>query len=450
MNPLSGVIGEAWQMYKAQWKHLLAIAFVIYLGAAIISAILGLLGRPGLYLALLVSILALFLLQATLVKAVQDIRDGRADLSISETVNQATPFLPRVIGAGLLAALAIGIGFALIIVPGLILITFWAVFVPVIVIEGSGALASFGRSRELVRGRAWNVFGTLFLLWLILFVVEIVLGIVFAFVPYSVRTGLASVISGTLIAPFIALVVTLMYYRLSSTMAPAGGAPYGGYQQQQPQGGGFAGYGQQPPAGGYGQQPQEQGYGGYGQQPQGGYGQQPPAGGYGQQPPAGGYGQQPAASGYGQQPQDQGYGGYQQPQPPQGGYGSYQQPPQGGGGYGSQPGQGPQDPGYGNYPPTQAGYQPPAPGAGWGGGDQPTQMAGGYGSQPPQPGGGGYQQPPQGSGYGSYGQQPQDQGSQQQPPDQEPPQQGGGGYVSQEPPTRQAPRYIPPQDDDSR
>jgi len=294
MNPLSGVIGEAWQMYKAQWKHLLAIAFVIYLGAAIISAILGLLGRPGLYLALLVSILALFLLQATLVKAVQDVRDGRADLSISETVNQATPFLPRVIGAGLLAALAIGIGFALIIVPGLILITFWAVFVPVIVIEGSGALASFGRSRELVRGRAWNVFGTLFLLWLILFVVEIVLGIVFAFVPYSVRTGLASVISGTLIAPFIALVVTLMYYRLSSTMAPAGGAPYGGYQQQQPQGGGFAGYGQQPPAGGYGQ-PQDQGYGGYGQQPQGGYG--PAAPGRRLRPAAPGRRLRPAAPG---------------------------------------------------------------------------------------------------------------------------------------------------------
>jgi hypothetical protein len=382
MNPLSGVIGEAWQMYKAQWKHLLAIAFVIYLGAAIISAILGLLGRPGLYLALLISILALFLLQATLVKAVQDVRDGRADLSISETVNQATPFLPRVIGAGLLAAIAIGIGFALIIVPGLILITFWAVFVPVIVIEGSGALASFGRSRELVRGRAWHVFGTLFLLWLILIVVEIILGVVFAFVPYAVRTGLASVISGTLIAPFIALVVTLMYYRLSSTMAgPAAGGPYGGYQHP---------------------------YGGYQQQPQGGA------------------------------------------------WGGYQQPPQGGGfgGYGQQP----QDQGYGNYPPTQAGYQPPpAQGAGWGA-DQPTQAPGGYGSQQ---GGGGYQQPPQGGGVsGGYGQQPQDPGYQQpqdqgyqQPQDQgayqQPPQQGGGGYVSQEPPTRMAPRFIPPQDDDS-
>ncbi len=289
MNPLSGVIGEAWQMYKAHWKHLLAIAFVIYLAAAIISAILGLLGTIGIYLALLVSIIALFLLQATLVKAVQDVRDGRADLSISETVNQATPFIGPVLGASFLAGIAIFIGFVLIIVPGLILITIWAVIVPVIVIERSGVMASFGRSRGLVKGHGWHVFGTLVLTWLILFVVQIILGLIFSFVPYAVRGGLASVISGTIVAPFIALVVTLMYYRLSSTVAPAGGGPYGGYQQpqgqgyggyQQPQDQGYGGYQQQPPQGGGYPQPQDQGYGGYPQQP-------PQGGGYGSQPAAG-------------------------------------------------------------------------------------------------------------------------------------------------------------------
>ena len=40
MNPLSGVLGEAWQMYKAHAWHLLAIAFVIYLAAAVIAALL--------------------------------------------------------------------------------------------------------------------------------------------------------------------------------------------------------------------------------------------------------------------------------------------------------------------------------------------------------------------------------------------------------------------------
>src|SRR5690242_2532662 len=97
MNPLSGVLGEAWQMYKAFARHLLTIAFVIYLIAAVIAALLGLIGGVfGALLGSLVGIVAAFLLQATLVKAVQDVRDGRADLSLGETVRAATPYLGRV------------------------------------------------------------------------------------------------------------------------------------------------------------------------------------------------------------------------------------------------------------------------------------------------------------------------------------------------------------------
>ena len=273
-------------MYKTFAKHLLAIAFVIYLVAAIITALLALAGGTiGILLGTLVSVVAAFVLQATLVKAVQDVRDGHADLSISQTVNEALPFLGAVAGASILAGIAITIGLLLIIVPGLFLITIWAVIVPVIIIERSGALASFGRSRELVRGHGWHVFGTLVIVYIIMLVVNIVLGLIFSALPHVLGDGLSSVISGTLISPFLALVVTLVYYRLVGISAPAAG----GYQQ---------------------------GYGGYAQPPQGG----DPYGGYNQPPQAGGYG------GYDQPPQGGGYGGYQQP--PQGG--GYNQPPQGG------------------------------------------------------------------------------------------------------------------------
>jgi hypothetical protein len=66
MNPLSGVLGEAWQMYKAHARHLLAIAFVIYLAAAVIAALLALISSTvGAVLGSLVGIVAAFLLQAT-------------------------------------------------------------------------------------------------------------------------------------------------------------------------------------------------------------------------------------------------------------------------------------------------------------------------------------------------------------------------------------------------
>jgi hypothetical protein len=234
MNPLSGVLNEAWTMYRAHARHLLTIAFVIYLAAAIVAGLLGLIGGIfGYFLGSIVEFVAAFLLQAALVKAVQDVRDGRADLSFGETVSAATPYIGPVAIASILAGIAITIGLILIIVPGLFLITIWAVIVPVIVIERSGALASFGRSQQLVRGNGWHVFGTLVLVFVILIVVDFVLGLIFLALPLLLRNGLSTVISGTLIAPFIALVVTLIYYRLSGAsggQGPANGTPGGGYE----------------------------------------------------------------------------------------------------------------------------------------------------------------------------------------------------------------------------
>src|SRR3984885_6314723 len=216
MNPLSGVLGEAWSMYKAHAWHLLAIAFVIYLAAAIVAGLLSLAGVFGSLLGSIVEFFAAFLLQATLIKAVQDVRDGRADLSMGETVSAATPSIWSVAVASILAGIAITIGLILVIVPGLWLITIWAVIIPVIVIERSGALASFERSRQLVRGHGWHVFGTLVLVFVILIVVDIVLGVIFLALPIVLRSGLSTIISGPLIAPFLALVVTLIYYRLTT------------------------------------------------------------------------------------------------------------------------------------------------------------------------------------------------------------------------------------------
>ncbi len=226
MNPLSGVLDEAWQMYRAHAVHLLTIAFAIYLVAAVAAALLALIG--GLFGALLgsvVELFAAFLVQAALVKAVQDVRDGRADLSFGETVSAAAAYIWPVAGASILAGIAIAVGLILLIVPGLYLITIWAVIVPVIVIERSGALASFARSQQLVRGRGWHVFGTLVLVFVILLAVDLVFGLIFVALPVLVRSGLSTVVSGTLVAPFLALVVTLIYYRLSASDGSGQGGP---------------------------------------------------------------------------------------------------------------------------------------------------------------------------------------------------------------------------------
>jgi hypothetical protein len=201
----------------------LLISFVIYLITGVLVALLSLAGTVGVIIGAVISFAATYVVQASLIKAVQDVRDGRVDLDLSQTVRAASPYILPVIGASILAGIGITIGFILLIVPGLILLTYWCLIVPFIVLEGSGVIEAFGNSMRTVRGYAWRVFGTYVLVFLILIAFGIVLGIILGALPVFWRNLLNNIVSGTLIAPFLALVASLIYYRLTAAHA---GQPY--------------------------------------------------------------------------------------------------------------------------------------------------------------------------------------------------------------------------------
>jgi hypothetical protein len=223
MSPLTGVLTEAWYLYRRFAGHFLLISFVIYLVTGVLVALLSLAGTVGTIIGAIISFAATYVVQASLIKAVQDVRDGRVDLDLSQTVRAAGPYILPVIGASILAGIGITIGFILLIVPGLILLTYWCLIVPFIVLAGSGVIESFGNSMRTVRGYAWRVFGTYVLVFLILIAFGIVLGFILAALPVFWRSFVNNTVSGTLIAPFLALVATLIYYRLTAAHA---GQPY--------------------------------------------------------------------------------------------------------------------------------------------------------------------------------------------------------------------------------
>jgi hypothetical protein len=222
MSPTSGVIGEAWALYKAHWRHLLTISFVVYLAVALIGALLtAVLTWVGAIIGAILSLVAVFWLQAALVKAVDDVRDGHVDLSLGETFAAAREHLGAVLVAGILAAIGIVLGLILLIVPGLVLMTWWAVIIPTIVLEGRSAGESFARSRELVRGHGWGVFGVIVLVILLLLGFQIVLGLVLTPLADWLQSFVAQIVSNTVTAPFIAVVLTLLYLRLRAAKEPA-------------------------------------------------------------------------------------------------------------------------------------------------------------------------------------------------------------------------------------
>jgi hypothetical protein len=226
VNPTSGVIGEAWETFKAHWRHLVPIALVVYVAVALISLVLVLLLTWfGAILSFIISLIALFWVQGALVRAVEDIRDGRADMSLGETYERVRPQLPAIIVGGLLAGLGIALGLVLLIVPGLILLTWWIVIIPVIVLEERSAGEAFGRSRELVRGHAWSVFGVIVLTILLVIAFNIVLSLLLLPVSDWLRSFVSNIVVGTVVTPFVVVTWTTLYYRLRAAKEPPAEAP---------------------------------------------------------------------------------------------------------------------------------------------------------------------------------------------------------------------------------
>jgi hypothetical protein len=228
MQP-GAIVREAWELYKAHWRTFAPLALIVYIVLGLITLVFGLLlGWLGLVIGALASIVGTFWLQGALVEAVQDVRDGKQDLSIGALFGRVQPRLPALIVAGILAGLGIALGLVLLIIPGLFLLTIWSLIVPTIVLEGKSAGESFGRSRELVKGNGWSVFGVIAITIGAVIAASIVVSLLTFWLPDDVDTFVSDLISNTLVVPFVAVAWTLMYFALAQgrTAAPAAAEAY--------------------------------------------------------------------------------------------------------------------------------------------------------------------------------------------------------------------------------
>jgi len=161
----------------------------------------------------IIKLVATYIFTAMVVQLVADVQDGKRDSSPTQLLQAAVPVLGSLIFVSIVAGVAIGVGFLLLLVPGLILLTLWAVFVPVIVLERPPGLGSLGRSRELVRGHAWSVFGIYVLLFLLIGVVS-GLAAVIAFAASTAVGIVVSVVIAVLTVPLEAVAAAVIYFEL--------------------------------------------------------------------------------------------------------------------------------------------------------------------------------------------------------------------------------------------
>jgi TRAP-type C4-dicarboxylate transport system permease large subunit len=220
---IGGVLSEAWNLYKRFLGRFFLTALVVFaildLFSALAAAAAGDSWVSGVIwglVAVTIGVVGYFWVQAALVETVHDVRDGRADRSIGETYRAVQPVLPAVIIGGILAGIGIGIGFILLIIPGLFLLTIWSMLIPVIVLERRRAGEAFTRSREVVRGNGWKVFGLVLITFISLGIVSGVIRALFAPLPDFLDAWLGSLVAHSLTIPFAAAALTTAYFRLTA------------------------------------------------------------------------------------------------------------------------------------------------------------------------------------------------------------------------------------------
>lgn len=215
---VGAVLGRVFSIYGEQAAVLLPVAFALFL---IVGVVQGLLAGPLLILAAVVSLVAGTLYTGMVVKLVEDVEDGRRDHSAGELLSSAAPVIAPLILAGLVVGLLVAVGLILLIVPGLYLLTIFAVVSPVIVVERLGVFEALGRSRALVRGNGWAVFGVILVVFLISFVIGGIIGGIGAAIGGTAGRIVLQVLANTVTAPIGALVAGVLYFTLRGAATPA-------------------------------------------------------------------------------------------------------------------------------------------------------------------------------------------------------------------------------------
>jgi uncharacterized membrane protein len=148
-------------------------------------------------------------------------------ITAREALHRATPHIGRILVCSLLMAFIIGLGFFLLVVPGVMLATGLALAIPAVVLEPRSASAALSRSLELTRGSRWRIFILAFVLLILLYIPVVAITGLLAvllpqasgerFGPASVSTVAAIAVGGVVqmfIYPLFYCVLTVTYYDL--------------------------------------------------------------------------------------------------------------------------------------------------------------------------------------------------------------------------------------------
>lgn len=227
---IGGVIDGSIELFKASfrscWQASLLYAVlggaigtwiqmrtIAVLGAAPASAnpfdVLRVYRTPAYGAGSLLILLLTLLFNLMLIATIVDVARGREGGNALSRAGSVITWLPGVVIATILVALACGLGLVLFLIPGIYLAVRWSVWLVALADERRGAFAALGTSWRLVAGNWWRVTVVLFVAFVVVFVLTMVFGFLGGLLAGIFRADLVTTMLLTQVASAIGQVLYL-------------------------------------------------------------------------------------------------------------------------------------------------------------------------------------------------------------------------------------------------
>jgi hypothetical protein len=223
---ISETLSDAWRLYSRHLPELFLLAAIGFGVIAIVSIAseatgarvdVGTIGSQTLSInpvAVVAIVLVVPWIQGALAIAARILQRDRRGHSLGAVFEQLEPSLWRTSAAGILQAVGVAIGLYLLIVPGLVLLTWWCLVIPAVVLERRDVVTAFRRSHRLVHGDAWRVFVVVIVTALLAGIVFLVLQVLLSPIGGAVGLYVSQALAGAVTTPFLVVSWTTMYTTL--------------------------------------------------------------------------------------------------------------------------------------------------------------------------------------------------------------------------------------------
>jgi hypothetical protein len=210
---VADALDEAWALYTLRAAPLLALGATVAVPIMLARYGAGWAGDWAFVLQVAATLVGYIWLQGLIAAGLDDVERESGRRWLAAVGARARSRVFALVVAGLLAGLVFATGI------GVVLLIWWSVLGPAVVAERKGVIASFRRSRQLVRGRVRRVIGVLLLSLLFAAAVTVLIS-GFLFLPNEAWTYAVGFVATALTAPWVALAWAFMYRQLRSLDEP--------------------------------------------------------------------------------------------------------------------------------------------------------------------------------------------------------------------------------------